>query len=76
MNNEVDTIILKDKEFIIVDKLEHNGEIYMYLVCLDGSEFQVVKKIEEELNIIVKTVTDKTELEEVARMFAERFMKE
>lgn len=76
MNNEVDTIILKDKEFIIVDKLEHNGETYMYLVCLDGSEFQVVKKIEEELNIIVKTVTDKTELEEVARMFAERFMKE
>lgn len=73
MDSEVKTLILKDKEFAVVDKLEYKGKKYMYLVEVTGEEIQIVEEFMEDLNIVVKTVNDKKLLDILEVEFAKRF---
>lgn len=73
MDSEVKTVILKDKEFAVVDELEYKGKKYMYLVEVTGEEIQIVEEFMEDLNIVVKTVNDKKLLDILEVEFAKRF---
>lgn len=73
MDSEVKTLILKDKEFAVVDELEYKGKKYMYLVEVTGEEIQIVEEFMEDLNIVVKTVNDKKLLDILEVEFAKRF---
>ena len=73
MEEEVKTLILNDKEFAVVDELEYKGKKYMYLVEITGEEIQIVEEFMEDLNTIVKTVSDKKLLDILEVEFAKRF---
>lgn len=73
MEEEVKTLILNDKEFAVVDELEYKGKKYMYLVELTGEEIQIVEEFMEDLNTIIKTVSDKKLLDILEVEFAKRF---
>ncbi len=73
MEEEVKTLILNDKEFAVVDELEYKGKKYMYLVELTGEEIQIVEEFMEDLNTVVKTVSDKKLLDILEVEFAKRF---
>lgn len=73
MEEEVKTLILNDKEFAIVDELEYKGRKYMYLVEIIGGEIQIVEEFMEDLNTVVKTVSDKKLLDILEVEFAKRF---
>ena len=73
MEEEVKTLMLNDKEFAVVDELEYKGKKYMYLVELTGEEIQIVEEFMEDLNTVVKTVSDKKLLDILEIEFAKRF---
>ncbi len=73
MEEEVKTLILNDKEFAVVDELEYKGKKYMYLVEITGEEIQIVEEFMEDLNTVVKTVSDKKLLDILEVEFAKRF---
>ena len=73
MEEEVKTLILNDKEFEVVDELEYKGKKYMYLVEITGEEIQIVEEFMEDLNTVVKTVSDKKLLDILEVEFAKRF---
>ena len=73
MEEEVKTLMLNDKEFAVVDELEYKGKKYMYLVELTGEEIQIVEEFMEDLNTVVKTVSDKKLLDILEVEFAKRF---
>lgn len=73
MEEEVKTLILNDKEFAVVDELEYKGKKYMYLVEITGGEIQIVEEFMEDLNTVVKTVSDKKLLVYLEVEFAKRF---
>ena len=73
MEEEVKTLILNDKEFAVVDELESKGKKYMYLVEITGEEIQIVEEFMEDLNTVVKTVSDKKLLDILEVEFAKRF---
>ena len=73
MEEEVKTLILNDKEFAVVDELEYKGKKYMYLVEITGEEIQIVEEFMEDLNTVVKTVSDKKLLDILEVEFAKKF---
>ena len=73
MEEEVKTLMLNDKEFAVVDELEYKGKKYMYLVEITGEEIQIVEEFMEDLNTVVKTVSDKKLLDILEVEFAKRF---
>ena len=73
MEEEVKTLILNDKEFAVVDELEYKGKKYMYLVEITGEEIQIVEEFMEDLNTVVKIVSDKKLLDILEVEFAKRF---
>ena len=73
MEEEVKTLISNDKEFAVVDELEYKGKKYMYLVEITGEEIQIVEEFMEDLNTVVKTVSDKKLLDILEVEFAKRF---
>lgn len=73
MEEEVKTLILNDKEFAVVDELEYKEKKYMYLVEITGEEIQIVEEFMEDLNTVVKTVSDKKLLDILEVEFAKRF---
>lgn len=65
-------------KFELIDTMEYNGVIYHAVIPADSNndEFVVLKEIPDEEGIILGTVDDEEEYEEVGNLFLERFADE
>lgn len=67
-----DIIVLNGKEFLIVNRITHNNENYLYVVGEnDGKkEFSILKETNEFGNVFVESVNDETLVKEILSKIA------
>lgn len=61
-----DIIILNNREFLILNKINVNGYNFLYVIATDGTnDFTLLNEYEENGKIMVKSVMDPNVIDEV-----------
>ena len=73
MKKELEVITIDDKDYVIIEEVEHNNKTYLYLSNVINDEDTLIRKVDEDDKETILPLQDEQEFEIACNLLFKNF---